>query len=149
ATFEDDAGGLFQNRDSEGASQRKEGITNTGLKVFKDTYQSEKISKEDVFYYIYGLLHSQEYREKYSDNLSKQLPRIPCVKRAEDFWAFSKAGRDLAELHVNYESVKPYEVILDTGGKKLSTFGEKEFYVTKMKPAKRSDKSVVVYNNYI
>ena len=51
------------------------------LGTFKKFYPEEKISKEDVFYYIYGLLHSEDYRNRYANNLSKQLPRIPCVKK--------------------------------------------------------------------
>jgi predicted helicase len=54
-------------------------------------------------------LHSEDYRTRYADNLTKELPRIPCVKKAEDFWAFSKAGRDLAHWHLNYETVEPYK----------------------------------------
>ncbi|MBU1412107.1 hypothetical protein KKC22_11375, partial [Myxococcota bacterium] len=49
-----------------------------------------------------------DYRARYADNLSKELPRIPCVKSAADFWAFSRAGRALADLHINYETVEPY-----------------------------------------
>ena len=59
---------------------------------FQTAYPGETISKEDVFYYVYGLLHSPEYRERYGDNLSKELPRIPCVKSAADFRAFSQGG---------------------------------------------------------
>jgi len=59
---------------------------------------------EDVFYYIYGLLHSPEYRSRYADNLRKELPRIPAVKKFADFMAFSKAGRELADWHLNYET---------------------------------------------
>lgn len=97
-----------------------------------------------MFYYIYGLLHSEEYREKYADNLSKQLPRIPCVKSAVDFWAFSKAGRELAELHLNYETVPMYQNVLFKGGLKLLNdqisggIGE-DFYVEKMKFGKKID----------
>jgi predicted helicase len=141
---ESEDGGLFKGRGS--GLEKKDGITNAGLAHFKTAYPGEKIGKEDVFYYIYGLLHSEEYREKYADNLSKQLPRIPCVKTATNFWAFSKAGRALAELHVGYESVKPHDVTLDTTGRKLS---DKEYYVTKMKFAKKGDKSTVIYNDYI
>lgn len=53
--------------------------------------------EEDLLYYIYGLLHSPEYRSRYADNLSKELPRIPAVKKFADFMAFSKAGRELAD----------------------------------------------------
>jgi predicted helicase len=143
ATDKDD--GLFPNK----SAGTKDGITDEGFMHFRGAYPSEEITKEDIFYYIYGLLHSEEYREKYADNLSKQLPRIPCVKKAADFWAFSKAGRALADLHVGYETVKPYDVTLDTGSKKLASFGADEYYVTKMKFAKKGEKSTVVYNDYI
>src|SRR5690606_2680922 len=55
--------------------QRKDGISDAGLAHFTAAYLNEKISKEDVFYYVYGLLHSSDYRERYADNLSKELPR--------------------------------------------------------------------------
>lgn len=129
--------------------QRKDGISNVGLLHFEGAYPSEKIKKEDVFYYVYGLLHSSDYRERYADNLSKELPRIPCVKTAKDFWHFSQAGRDLADLHLNYESVDCYPVTIDTGKKKLTELDDKDFYVTKMKFAKKGDKHTVIYNHQI
>lgn len=98
---------LFTNTDNQPSTDgytRKDAISDEGLAHFKKAYPSESFSKEDMFYYIYGLLHSPEYRERYADNLTKELPRIPCVKTAKDFWAYSKAGRDLAELHINYET---------------------------------------------
>ncbi|MBL8711668.1 MAG: DEAD/DEAH box helicase [Alphaproteobacteria bacterium] len=145
----DEDEGLFKGSKKDAGIKKKDGITDAGLAHFKVAYTGEKISKEDVFYYIYGLLHSLDYRDKYADNLSKELPRIPCVKKAADFWAFSKAGRALADLHVGYETVKPFDLTLDTGGKKLNSLGEKEYYVTKMKFAKKEDKSIVIYNDYI
>lgn len=129
--------------------QRKDGISNAGLAHFAAAYPKEKISKEDLFYYVYGLLHSSDYRERYADNLSKELPRIPCVKTAKDFWHFSQAGRDLAELHLNYETVACYPVTLDTGKKKLAELDDKDFYVTKMKLAKKGEKHTVTYNHQI
>ena len=146
---EDEDEGLFKGQNTDTGYRKKDGITDAGLAHFRATYPAEKIGKEDVFYYVYGLLHSEEYREKYADNLSKQLPRIPCVKKAADFWTFSKAGRDLADLHVGYETVKPYDVQLDTGSRKLATFGAGEYYVTKMKFIKKGEKSTVLYNDYI
>ena len=132
---------------------RYDGISDSGLVHFQNAYPEIALTKEDIFYYIYGLLHSTEYRDRYADNLTKELPRIPCVKQAKDFWAFSKAGRDLAELHLNYETVKPYKVTLDKGTKKLT---EEDYYVTKMKFAKTkvdgknvNDKSTVIYNAHI
>ena len=103
----------------------------------------------DIFYYVYGLLHSEDYRTRYADNLTKELPRIPCVKKADDFWAFSKAGRDLAYWHLNYETVEPYKAKLDLGGKSLKQLEDKDFYVTKMKFPKKDQKDTVVYNNSI
>lgn len=94
----------------------------------------------------YGLLHSPDYRERYADNLSKELPRIPCVKTAADFWAFSEAGRKLAELHLNYETVAPYPVTVSTGGK---TVTDADYRVEKMKygkSGKDKDLTMLHYN---
>ena len=107
------------------------------------------MGKEDIFYYVYGLLHSPDYRTRYADNLSKELPRIPCVKTAADFWAFSKAGRDLAELHLNYETIEPHPVTLDLGKNRLTALTDADYRVTKMKFAVKGDKTTVVYNPHI
>ena len=134
---------------------RRDGVSDDGLSHFQTAY-SEEVSKEDVFYYVYGLLHSSEYRERYADNLSKELPHIPCVKSAKDFWLFSQAGRDLAELHVNYEIVKPYPITLDCGKRTFKQLEDKDFYVTKMKRPKIkvndnsvTDNSTIIYNHVI
>jgi predicted helicase len=95
------------------------------------------------------LLHSEDYKTRYADNLTKELPRIPCVKQAADFWAFSKVGRTLAECHINYETVAPYPVTFDCVKAKLGDLKDADFYVTKMKFAKKDDKSTVVYNHHI
>ncbi len=129
-------------------------ITDAGLKHFQDAYQGETITKEDLFYYVYGLLHSEDYRAKYADNLSKELTRIPRVKTAADFWAFSRAGRTLGDLHVNYETVEPYPVTIKQGDLRLADMKSPEaFYrVTKWafgKNGKEKDKTTVVYNGNI
>lgn len=129
--------------------QRKDGISDEGLQHFQTAYPNEQLGKEDIFYYVYGLLHSEEYRERYADNLTKELPRIPCVKKAEDFWAFSKAGRELAHWHLNYETVEPYKATLDTGSTPYSQLTAEDFYVEKMKFAKKGEKGTVVYNKRI
>jgi predicted helicase len=128
---------------------RKDAISDEGLKHFQDAHPNETINKEDIFYYVYGLLHSEDYRTRYADNLTKELPRIPCVKKSDDFWAFSKAGRDLAHWHLNYETVEPYKAKLDLGGKSLKQLEDKDFYVTKMKFPKKDQKDTVIYNNAI
>lgn len=130
----------------------KDGIADEGLAHFQVAYPGETITKEDVFYYIYGLLHSDDYKKRYADNLSKELPRIPCVKKASDFWAFSKAGRDLAELHINYETVAPYSVNFVGGELFMNDFTDKDYRVEQMKfgkSAKATDKTTVIYNNKI
>jgi predicted helicase len=146
----DAQGDLFDGQSSpESGYTRKDGISDDGLGHFQAAYPKESIGKEDLFYYIYGLLHSPEYRTRYADNLSKELPRIPCVKRAKDFWAFSQAGRAMAELHINYESVDRYPVTLDCGEKNATKLKAEDFYVTKMKFIKKGEKSTVVYNAHI
>jgi predicted helicase len=127
----------------------KDGITDAGLAHFQAAYPFETLNKEDLFYYIYGLLHSEDYKTQYADNLTKELPRIPCVKQAADFWAFSKAGRDLAELHIHYETVAPYPVTFECGKTTIDELKDADFYVTQMKFAKKSDKSTVIYNHLI
>ncbi len=136
--------------------QKRDAITYEGLAHFKAAYPNEIITKDDLFYYVYGLLHSEDYRARYADNLSKELPRIPCVKTAEDFWMFVTAGRELGHLHVNYESVEPYPVTFKKGNPKLTDISnpEKFYYVTEMKFAKiknskEKDKSTVIYNSNI
>ncbi len=101
-------------------------------------------------------MHSEDYRARYADNLSKELLRIPCVKTAEYFWKFTKAGRELGHLHVNYETVAPYPVSFKKGDPKLTDIFNPEqfYYVTKMKFAKvknskEKDKSTVIYNSNI
>ena len=128
-----------------------DGITDAGLKHFQAAYPGEDIGKEDIFYYVYGLLHSEDYRTRFANNLSKELPRIPCVKTAEDFRAFRDAGRRLGDLHVNYESVEPYPVTIEQGDLRLAAVGDPEaFYrVTKMKfggKGRDKDRTAVVYN---
>jgi predicted helicase len=89
--------------------RRREAITDGILKTFRTAY-GPKVVKEDIFYYVYGILHSQEYRMRFAADLKKMLPRIPLTKEATDFQAFSDAGRKLAEWHLNYETVEPWPV---------------------------------------
>lgn len=82
-------------------------ITDYALEKYRTRYKDEKLSKEDVFYYVYGLLHNLGYRKKYANNLTRELPHIPM---APDFWAFSKTGKKLADLHLSYETCKRYDL---------------------------------------
>ena len=144
---------LLSELDVGGGFQRREAITNYGLKHFKAAYPGEPISCEDIFHYVYGLLHSEDYRERYRANLAKELPRIPCVKSVWDYRTFRDAGKRLGELHVGYESVDPYPAEIDTGGKSLSTMEPETAYrVTKMKhpgSGRNKDRTTVIYNPHI
>ena len=133
---------------------RRSAITDDALAHFREPYSAAdaaRIGKEDIFYYIYGLLHSEEYRERYADNLSKQLPRIPRMKNYADFSAFSRAGRDLAALHLNYETVPIYQGVKFSGslqGLKLAPQqiiggADEDFRVVKMKFVWGSDSFVI------
>ena len=83
---------------------RRDGVTDWILKEVRNRFGgSRAITKEHIFYYVYGLLHSSQYRERFADDLKKSLPRIPIVDNVQDFMAFYKAGKELADLHLNYE----------------------------------------------
>lgn len=128
---------------------KRDGITDVALANFRQHYGDESITKEDIFYYVYGVLHSPEYRERYAADLKKVLPRIPY---APDFKAFSQAGRELADLHLNYETVEPWPVQEDA--KPKGDLNDLDYYrVEKMRFAslggRNKDKSVIVFNSRI
>lgn len=130
-------GGLLEDVEMETDADghvRRDAITDAALADYRAHYRDESIGKEDIFHYVYGVLHSPEYRERYANDLKKMLPRIPF---APDFWAFSKAGRDLAYWHLNYEKIEPYEgleIVIKDSAKNLppSTL----YHVDKMEFAK-------------
>lgn len=129
----------------------KDGVTDAGLKHFQDFYNDPAITKEDLFFYIYGLLHSPDYRDRFADSLLKELPRIPPVKKREDFARFAEAGRRLGDLHVGYESVDPFPATVKQGDLALAHIPDpaKFFRVEKMtfgKKGKDKDRSTIIYN---
>ena len=73
---------------------------------FQAQYGPE-VTKRDIFHYVYALLHSPQYRERYAENLKRELPRIPFAV-PEAFQTFVDIGAKLAELHLNYEQAKEY-----------------------------------------
>ncbi len=127
---------------------RKENITDSTLKSYQDFYEDSSITKEDIFYYIYALLHHPKYREQYRADLAKMLPRIPKVAGFSDF---ARIGRELADLHLRYEEVEPYAV-----QEKLSANVPESqddlydyFAVKKMRFATKKDKSTIIFNQNI
>jgi len=134
---------------------RRENISDAMLQKFRERYnelsRNRKIAltKEDIFYYVYGILHSRSYRERFASDLKKQLPRIPMV---DDFWTFSQAGRKLAELHLNYETGKMYPVIEVWGrgfGDSPTPLSPESFRMTKMRFPSKTDKSRIIYNDQL
>ena len=121
---------------------RRDGVSDFILKQARERY-GNMVSKEDIFYYVYGFLHSPTYRETFAADLKKMLPRLPLVEKTEDFWAFSKAGRKLAELHINYESVPAAEDVKVKGAE------SGHFTVEKMRFPSKEDKSSIIYNSRI
>ena len=154
ATDADPQGGFGFGGDDAGLADandyiKRDGVTDVALTNFRQHYGDESITKEDIFYYVYGVLHSPEYREQYAADLKKVLPRIPY---APDFKAFSQAGRKLADLHLNYETVEPWPVQEDA--KPKGDLNDLAYYrVEKMRFAslggRNKDKSVIVFNSRI
>ena len=139
--------------DLEAVAQRS-GLSVEGLGHFEEAYPGSEITEDDLFHYIYAILHSPDYRDRYADNLSKELPRIPIVKGIENFRAFVEAGRKLGDLHVGYESAEPYPVSIAQGDLRLANIDDPEgFYrVEQMRFAGKRpklDKTTVIYNAHI
>ena len=100
-------GGIFDDLETEFA--RVDNITDAALRTFKAQYADESITKDAIFDYVYGVLHAPDYRQRFANDLSKDLPRVPF---APDFHAFARAGAQLAELHLNYETCEEYPLQL-------------------------------------
>lgn len=137
---------------------RRDAISDFILERVRKAYGG-KITKEDIFYYIYGILHNTEYRTVFAADLKKMLPRIPLVDEARDFWSFSKAGRNLADLHLNYEAQPTAQGVIVTYGtipqdeleKGLQSDELKDinYLVEKMRFPSKGDKSRIIYNSQI
>ena len=131
---------------------RKDGVTDWILSTAHKQY-GYKVTKEDIFYYVYGLLHSPDYRTAFATDLKKSLPRLPLVEKADDFWTFSKAGRELVDLHLNYETIEPYRKCIVSFAPLTNKGYKINYHVEKMRfgkiDSKTSDKSVIHYNHSI
>ena len=90
-------------------SERVDNISDTALRAFCEHYHDDTITKDAIFDYVYGILHSPSYREAFANDLLKEIPRIPLVT---DFHAFAEAGGALAALHIGYETCKQYQLTL-------------------------------------
>ena len=127
---------------------RRDNITDEILKKFRAHYRTDNIKKEDIFYYVYGVLHSPAYKERYQADLRKMLPHLPMAANLADFFAFAAAGRKLGKLHVDYEQAEEYPLSEHLP----DMFAESDYEVKKMRYlsaaaiAGKIDKSAIKYN---
>ena len=129
---------------------RHDGISDWILKEVRKRFGDTKsLTKEHIFYYVYGLLHSQGYRERFADDLKKSLPRIPIMDRVNDFMTFYKAGKQLAELHLNYEIEEACPTVNVEYSVHPNDITDEDFYVTKMKFPSKEQKDTIIYNDKI
>ena len=141
-TYQEISGGddLFWASDE--GPRRVDNITDFALAEFRGSY-GPQVTKDDIFFYVYGLLHSPDYRSRFAADLKKSLPRIP---KATAFHKFAEAGRALAELHLGYERVRPYRLEKQVTGPDRAS--ARELYrVRKMKFASKNDRSSIVFND--
>ena len=127
----------------------RDNINDEALDTYRARY-GEWVTKDHIFSYVYGILHSPEYRERYAGDLAKLLPRIPEVATAEAFRAFSEAGQRLLDLHIGYEAAAPYP--LEERLAPRAPAGPERYRVQKMRWAgtsKATDRSIIVYNDWI
>lgn len=143
---------LFDANGNDGKYIRHDGITDWILKEAQKRYHTKSVTKEMIFYYVYGILHSEDYRTRFAADLKKSLPRIPLVDDVNVFMDFYKAGKKLAELHLNYEIIPPCPGVKVNGDRPLTgTDDDYEYYkvVDKMRFRSKQDKSTILYNGHI
>ena len=133
---------------------QRSGISDWMLREVRSRFGNTRaLTREDIFYYIYGVLHSEEYRTRFADDLRKALPRIPIVECLEDFMAFSRAGRQLAEMHLHYENYKQPEEEQPAEQTEPNDADKEWMYdhyrVEKMSWPNKGDRSVIAYNEHV
>ena len=122
--------------------EKRDNILDEARTRFRLHYGDNDITKEDIFYYVYGLLHAPDYKQRYRNDLAKDLPRIPF---APDFHAFTQAGRKLGDLHINFETCKRHPLDVQFTGT-----GDKHYRLTP-RPMRfdRNDPSVLIVNDFL
>ena len=177
--YEENKDSLFIDDSENNKYIQKDGVSDWILNQFKARFglssRNESITKEMIFYYVYGILHSPQYRQRFASDLKKSLPRIPIVDSVDDFTAFVNAGKKLAQLHLHYEqvpaapdvviqSLKPVQYTIQAEPVSLSygellaaeqehaagDYDEYEYYrVEKMTFAAKGRTDAIIYNRYI
>ncbi len=131
--------------------RRRSALSGQAMARVRSAYPEAAITDEDVFQYLYGTLHSEDYRSRFAANLAKELPRLPLMRTWDGFEAFRDAGKALADLHIGFESVDPCPVTIRQGDMALAVIDDPErfFRVEKMRfggPARKADRITVHYN---
>ena len=139
-TVDNEEGSLFDSSPTH--LVRRDGITDFILKQARSLY-GERVTKEDIFYYVYGFLHLPAYRKEFAADLKKSLPRIMLVDEPKKFWQIEKAGRDLADIHLNYEEQPATDGVVIEGAESGN------FRVQKLKFPSKDDRSTLIYNEDI
>lgn len=138
-----DFGPTFEDVD-EWSYRRIDNITDEILIFYREA-TGESVTKDDIFHYVYGILHEPKYRETYRADLKKMLPHIPTPSSPERFAIVRDAGRALADLHVGYQSVDPYP--LDVQLKSAADPADRQTWrVQKMRWRASDDRTAIVYN---
>jgi predicted helicase len=125
--------------------RRVDNITDGIQAVYRGAFGGQ-VTKDDVFFYVYGVLHSPQYRTTFAADLKRMLPRIPLAGSREDFGAFVAAGRALSDLHVNYEAVDPYPLHEQAP---LDGDPWQVFRVTKMRWTDKTTKRTLIVNEHV
>ena len=126
---------------SDGDYIRRDGISDFILKRCREL--NPKITKEDIFYYVYGLLHSPDYHQRFSADLKKSLPHIPLPENYSIFRAFQNIGKKLADIHLNYESYPMNQDVLIHGE------NSGNYHVEKIRFISKDDKRTIIFNDFI
>ena len=144
---------VYQKNETTGEFERDDNITDHVLDLFKEHYENDRITKDDIFDYVYGVLHAPDYRESFATDLRLSLPRIPM---ADDFRAFANAGAELAVLHLNWpepqRSSKAGELSIFYNGEApsfLELIPENAFSVSRMSWSESGDDKYINYNKQI
>lgn len=133
---------LFETLDGVEKESKKDGISDYIYNLAKEKY-STKITREDIFYYVYGFLHNEDYKKEFEADLKKLIPRLPLVDDYNTFKIYSDIGRELADLHLNYENIERDSNIIVEGEE------SNNFKVEKMRFTNKDKKDTIIFNSDI
>lgn len=133
---------LFETLDGIENENKKDGVSDYIFNLAKEKY-STKITKEDIFYYVYGFLHNEDYKKEFEADLNKLTPRLPLVDDYNIFKSYSDIGRELANLHLNYENIEGDKIVIVEGEE------SNNFKVEKMRFENKDQKDIIIFNSDI